>query len=107
MLKGLGDIGNLMKMQKELKSIQKRITGTEKEGVSANGRVKAAVNGEYRLKGLSIDPELIITVSARDVEKMVIEAVNDAVEKMKVFSAQEMKRLTGGLDVPGLGDFFK
>jgi len=108
MLKGLGDIGNLMKMQKELKSMQKRIADAEKEGVSANGKVKAAVNGEYRLKGLSIDPGLINTSSSsRDVEKVVIEAVNDAVDKIKVFSAQEMKRLTGGMDVPGLGDFFK
>ncbi len=107
MLKGLGDMGNLIKMQKELKSVQKRITGAEKEGVSANGKVKASVNGEYRLKSLFIDPDIINGYSSRDMEKMIIEAVNDAVDNIKVFSAEEMKRLTGGMELPGLSDFLK
>jgi DNA-binding YbaB/EbfC family protein len=103
MLKGLGDIGNLMKIQKEFKNIQKRITGTVMEGASSNGKVKAAVNGERRLMSLSIEPDVLQTSSSRDVEKMVIEAVNDAGERIKSFSTAEMKKLTGGLDIPGLG----
>lgn len=103
MLKGLGDIGNLMKMQKEMKSLQKKLKATRVEGESNGGKVKAAVNGEFNLLSLSIEPELLSDGDAGKIEKMVISAVNDAVEKMKRHSADEMSRLTGGLNIPGLG----
>ena len=38
MLKGLGDLGNLMKLQKEFKSAQKKITGTTREGTERRRR---------------------------------------------------------------------
>lgn len=107
MLKGLGDIGNLMKLQKEFKSIQKKIMGATREGQSPNGMVKAVVNGEYRVMTLSIDPEYAKTAASRDLEKMVLAAVNSAVDEVKNYSAAEMEKLTGGLNIPGLGGMFK
>jgi DNA-binding protein YbaB len=107
MLKGLGDIGNFMRLQKELKSAQKRISTATKEGVSPDGKVRAVVDGEHRLVKLSIDPGFLDASISGDVEKMIIEAVIDAGSKIKNLSAAEMKRFTGGLEIPGLGDFFK
>jgi nucleoid-associated protein EbfC len=107
MLKGLGDIGNIMKLQKEFKNIQKKITGTTREGASPNGKVKAVVNGEYRVQSLSIDPAYLAGAGAAELENMVRAAVNSGVEQIKEFSASEMANLTGGLNIPGLGSFFK
>ena len=103
MLKGLGDIGNLMKLQKEFKSIQKKIMSASREGQSPNGKVKATVNGEYKLLALSIDPEFMKGADPRDLEKSVAAAVNNAVDEVKNYSAAEMEKLTGGLNIPGLG----
>jgi nucleoid-associated protein EbfC len=107
MLKGLGDIGNIMKLQKEFKNIQKKIAGTTREGASPNGMVKAVVTGEYRVQGLSIDPAYLKSAGAAELENMVRAAVNSAVEQIKNFSASEMASITGGLNIPGLGNFFK
>ncbi len=107
MLKGLGDLGNLMKLQKEVKAIQKRITVATREGTSPNGKVRAVVNGEFRLVKLSIDPDYLKGASASDLEAMVIAAANGAVDALREYSASEMKSLTGGMDLPGLGAFFK
>ena len=104
MLKGLGDIGNLMKMQKEMKNIQKKIQKTKIEGESSDGSVKAVVNGEFMLLDISIDENLIKTGDVKKVEKMVYSAVNDAVNKARDFSAEEMKKIAGGMD---LGSLFK
>ena len=103
MLKGLGDIGNLMKMQKEMKNLQKKLKASRVESESNDGNVKAVVNGEFSLLELSIKPEFITDGDAKKIEKMVVSAVNNAVEKMKRQSAEEMSRLTGGLNIPGLG----
>jgi nucleoid-associated protein EbfC len=107
MLKGLGELGNIMKLQKEFKSAQKKITGATREGSGAGGAVRAVVSGEYRLMSLAIDPGYLKEALPRDLEKAVVSAVNGAVEEIKEFSVSEMGKLTGGLNIPGLGDFLK
>ncbi len=102
MLKGLGDIGQLMKMQKEMKNIQKAIQKARIGGESTDGSVKATVNGEFSLLDISIDEALIKTGDVKKVEKMVFSAVNDAVNKAREYAAQEMKKMAGGMDLGGL-----
>jgi DNA-binding YbaB/EbfC family protein len=104
MLKGLGELGNLMKMQKEMKNVQKKIQKTKIEGQSSDGSVKAVVNGEFTLLDISIDENLVRSGDVKKVEKMVYSAVNDAVNKARDFSAEEMKKIAGGMD---LGSLFK
>ena len=99
MLKGLGDIGNLMKMQKEMKSIQKRLKKMNVEGESPDGSIKAIVNGEYSLVDISIDEKLVESADKNKIQKMVLSAVNDAVDKVKQQSASEMAGLAGGMDL--------
>jgi DNA-binding YbaB/EbfC family protein len=102
MLKGLGDIGQLMKMQKEMKNIQKTIQKTKINGESSDGSVKAIVNGEFTLLDISIDEALIKAGDVKKVEKMVYSAINDAVNKARDFSAEEMKKMAGGMDLGGM-----
>ncbi len=102
MLKGLGEMGNLMKMQKEMKNIQKKIKKTKLEGESSDGAVKATVNGEFSLVDISISDELVKSGDTAKIEKMVYSAVNDAINRVRDFSAEEMKKLTGGMDLGGL-----
>lgn len=102
MLKGLGDIGQLMKMQKEMKNIQKTILKAKISGESSDGSVKATVNGEFSLLDISIDEALIKAGDVKKVEKMVYSAVNDAVNKARDFSAGEMKKMAGGMDLGGM-----
>jgi nucleoid-associated protein EbfC len=107
MLKGLGDIGQIMKLQKEFKNIQKRLQKTESEGSSQDASVKAKVNGEYRLTDIRIDEALVKSGDAKKIEKMVLQAVNAAVDRTKDVAAEEMQKLTGGLNIPGLSSFLK
>ncbi|HPS86982.1 MAG TPA: YbaB/EbfC family nucleoid-associated protein [Spirochaetota bacterium] len=102
MLKGLGDIGQLMKMQKEMKNIQKKIQKARIEGESSDKSVKAVVNGEFSLLDITIDESLIKSGDVKKVEKMVYSAVNDAVNKARDFAAAEMKAIAGGMDLGGM-----
>ena len=102
MLKGLGDIGQLMKMQREMKNVQKKIQKAKINGESSDGSVKAVVNGEFSLLSISIDENLIKAGDVKKVEKMVFTAINDAVNNAREFSAEEMKKIAGGMDLGGL-----
>lgn len=101
MLKGLGDLGNLMKMQKEMKNIQKKLKKSSARGGTADDSVTAVVNGEYELLEINLDPELIKNSEIKKIEKNILFAVNDAVERMKDQSAKEMAKITDGMDLSG------
>ena len=104
MLKGLGDMAGMMKLQKEFKSMQKKLKKAEAGGETADGSVKVMVNGEYKILGVSIDQELINGGDKKQIEKNVIFAANLAVENIKEKTAQELAKLTGGMNIPGLSD---
>ena len=105
MLKGMGDIGALMKFQKEYKNIQEKITDATLVGLSPNGKVHASMCGDYRIKEISIDPEYFKSVDVRELETMILTAVNNAVATVKDLTSVEMKKIASGLNIPGLMDF--
>jgi DNA-binding YbaB/EbfC family protein len=107
MLKGLGDLGNIMKLQKEIKNIQKKLKKIETQGESHDGAIRATVDGDFRLINLSIDPDFFKRSDTNRLEEAIMAAVNSAIEQSKDFAAQEMSKLTGGMNIPGLTDFFK
>ena len=102
MLKGLGDLGNLMKLQKEMKEIQKALKKSQIEGFCADESVKTVVNGEFEFQSIHISPALLVEGNSKKLEKLVLFAINDAVEKMKRKSSQEMSKITGGMNLPGM-----
>jgi DNA-binding protein YbaB len=69
-------------------------------GESTDGTVRATVNGEYRLVDIQIDQAVLASADKRAIEKKIIFAVNDAVDKTKEYAAEEMAKLTGGLKYP-------
>lgn len=107
MLKGLGDIGQIMKLQREFKSIQKRLKKSEATGESHEGAIKATVNGEYKLLDLSIDQDFLGKADRKMLEKAIANAVNNAVDRIKEYMAEEMQKLTGGMNIPGISDLLK
>lgn len=107
MLKGLGDIGQLMKMQRDLKNAQKNIAKTKIEGESRNGEVKVVITGENRVHEIKIDEDFFKKGDKKGVETALAAALNDAAEKLKSFSMQEMSKLTGGMDLGGIMNMFK
>ena len=100
MLKGLGDIGNIMKMQKEMKSIQKKAKKTQIKGKSPGGDIVATLDGEFCLLDIKIDSDFIKTHEINKIEKMIKAAINDAHEKVKEHSAVQVAELTKGMNLP-------
>lgn len=107
MLKGLGDIASIMKMQKDFKSAQKTITRAKIQGMSPDESVTVVMTGDFKLDEIRIEPELAKSGDSKKIERAVFAAVNSTVDKVKEFSAAEMAKLTGGMNIPGLMDFLK
>ncbi len=98
------NLGQLMKqaqqMQTKMAEMQEKLAAMEVEGAAGGGLVHATVTGKGELKRLKIEPSLVDPKEVEVLEDLIVAAVNDARGKMDAMAAEEMKKLTGGLQLP-------
>ena len=108
MLKGLGNLGNIMKQAQEMGGKMQQITAELKTkrvvGSSGAGMVEVEANGLGEALTVRIDPSLIEKQDRELLEDLLPSAFNAAQAKAKQLHAEQMQQLTGGLNIPGLGD---
>lgn len=102
MFKGLGDLGNLMKLQGEMKKMQASLKKMKTTGKSRDEMVTVVVNGEFEALEVSIDEAKMKDSSKARIEMSVAEAYNNAVAENKKLASEKMRELTGGMNIPGL-----
>ncbi len=98
------NLGNLMKqaqqMQARMTEMQQKLAETEFTGNAAGGMVTVTLTGKGDLRGVKIDPSLIVPDDAEILEDLIVAAHNDAKAKAEQETAEQMKALTGGLKLP-------
>lgn len=85
------------KMVMKLKKAQKELARELIEVSAGDGAVIAQVNGELKLKKITIDPESVDLDDIAELERWVELAVRDAMAKAQEVAAEKMKPLMGGL----------
>ena len=98
------NLGNLMKqaqeMQARMAELQERLAEMTVEGAAGGGLVTVSLNGKGEMKGIKIDPTLIDPAEPEILEDLIVAAHGDAKAKAEARMAEEMKELTGGLQLP-------
>ncbi len=106
MFGGLGNLAGMMKqakeMQSRLKEVQESLAGSRYEADSGAGAVTATVTGKLELVDLKISPETVATGDVEMIEDLVKAAVAAAQRKAADGVKQEMQKITGGMNLPGL-----
>jgi DNA-binding YbaB/EbfC family protein len=101
-----GNMGNLMKqaqaMQERLAKIQEEAAAKTVEATAGGGMVTVTVSGAMQVVGIKIDPEVAQPNDMDLLQDLVRAATNEALRKARDLMADEMKGLTGGLQIPGL-----
>lgn len=90
------------KMMMKLKKAQKELQNELVEVSAGEGAVVVRVNGELKLKKVTIDPERVDLEDIEELERWVELAVRDAMTKAQELAAEKMKPLMGGLGNLGL-----
>ena len=97
---------NMMKQALELRSklekAKKELAKMTVEAEAGKGAVKVTASGDQKILAIKISPEAVNPAKVGDLEKLVLKAVSDALEQAQKIAAEEMKKLTGGLNSPGL-----
>ena len=90
------------KMQQEMLRMQQEQEQKTFTATSGGGMVSATVNGKHELTDLVINPEAVDPEDVEMLQDMVIAAVNEAVRNADAEAANNMSRLTGGINLGGL-----
>ena len=98
------NIGQIMKqaqeMQTKMQEMQDKLADIELSGTSGAGMVTVTLNGKAEMRRVEIDPSLFNSNDAEVVEDLIVAAFADAKKKIDVVIAEEMSKVTGGLDLP-------
>ena len=95
-------IKQAQKMQQEMLRMQEEMETKSYQASSGGGMVTASVNGKHELLELEINPEAVDPDDVEMLQDMIIAAVNEAMRAADADSANNMSRLTGGLNLGGL-----
>jgi DNA-binding YbaB/EbfC family protein len=108
-LPNIPGLGNLVEkareMGRQMNDVRERLRAETVEASVAGDMVRATVNGAGEVVKIVIDPSAIDPSEKEMLEDLVAAAVNEASKKARERYREEMSRLTGGLDVPGLLGF--
>ncbi len=95
-----GMIKQAQEVQNKIQALQTRMVDVETEGTSGGGSVKVILNGKGECRRITIDPSLISGGDVGMIEDMIVAAHNDAKARVEKTLAEEMSKITGGLNLP-------
>jgi nucleoid-associated protein EbfC len=98
------NLGNLMKqaqqVQAKMGEMQSMMADMEVVGAAGGGMLQVTVNGKLEVKKVKIDKALVDPDDVEVLEDLILAAFNDAKVKVEANMADEMSKITGGLNLP-------
>lgn len=102
------NIAKMMKqaqqMQSKMQTLQAELAEKEVEASVGGGKVVVKANGGGEVLSIKIDASIVDPEDVEFLEDLVLSGVRKAIDEGKALAAEEMKNVTGGLDLPpGMG----
>ena len=100
-MKNLGDMmKKAQEMQAKMADMQVKLEAVEITGASGGGLVTVTLSGKGEVRGVKIDPSLAGPDEVEVLEDLIAAGFNDAKTKLDARLAEEMAKITGGLQLP-------
>ena len=86
-------------MQSKMRESQEKIKNIQAQGISGSNSVKVILNGENEMIKIDLSEE-IMKENKIIIEDLIVAAHNNAKEKLKSKTTEEISKATGGFDIP-------
>ena len=93
----------VQKMQDAIREKQAELEAKEYTGSASGEMVTVTVTGKHEVVSIKIKPEAVDPDDIEMLEDLVAAAVNSAISAADKEAEEEMGKLTGGMNIPGLG----
>ena len=87
-------------LENKMKESQEKIKNIKAEGVAGSNSVKVTLNGDGEMIGILISED-IMKEDKSVIEDLIVAAHNNAKEKLKSKTSEEISKVTGGFGIPG------
>ncbi len=87
------------KVQEQMKEVQENIKKIEVEGAAGGNLVKVVLKGDYEMKSIILSPNAK-NEKHEIINDLIIAAHNDAKEKLKKKTSEELLKVTGVSNFP-------
>lgn len=100
------NLGSLMKqaqkIQAQIAKVQEELAQKTVEASAGGGMVTVVVNGKQEVVSIRFEPEVVDASDLEMLQDLVVASVNEALRKSQEMVSEEMRKITGGLQIPGL-----
>ena len=93
----------VQKMQDASRDKQAELEAREYTGSASGEMVTVTMTGKHEVTAVKIKPEAVDPEDIEMLEDLVAAAVNSAVSAADKEAEEEMGKLTGGMNIPGIG----
>lgn len=107
--KGMGGGQNMQsmikqaqKMQEDMAVKQEELEATEFKAASGGGAVEVTMTGKKEIVSLNIKPEVVDPEDVEMLQDLIISAVNECIRNLEEKTSEEMEKITGGFNIPGM-----
>ena len=102
--KMLGDMmRHAQKLQEEMMRAQEEAKKKTVEASSGGGMVTVVANGGGEIVSIKIEKDVVNPDDVDMLQDLIIAAANEAIRRGQEMVAGEMSKITGGLNIPGMG----
>ncbi|MEF9475584.1 MAG: YbaB/EbfC family nucleoid-associated protein [Candidatus Mariimomonas ferrooxydans] len=103
-----GMFGDMMrqakKMQQEMGKIQEESKKKTVEASAGGGMVTVIANGGMEIVSIKIEREVVNPDDIEMLQDLIVAAVNETLRQAQQMVNEEMSKVTGGMNLPGLGN---
>ena len=105
--KMLGDLmKQAQKMQQEMGKIQEESKKKTVEASAGGGMVVATASGALEIVSIKIEKDVVNPDDIEMLQDLVLAAVNEALRQAQQMVSDDMGKVTGGMNLPGMGNMF-
>jgi len=96
------NLNQARELRAKLEETQKELSNIIVEADSGKGAVKVVIDGQQEIKSIEISPKVIDPDKAKQLEELVLKAVNEAIKKSQKTAAKQLGKVAGIPKIPGL-----
>jgi DNA-binding YbaB/EbfC family protein len=89
-------------MQQKLSRVQNELADKSVTASVGGGMVSVTVSGRNELLSIHIVKEVINPEDQTMLQDLIVSAVNEGIKKAQDMAQAEMRKLTGGINIPGI-----
>ena len=95
-------IRQAQKMQEQMEALQADLDAREYETNAGGGVVTVKINGKKEILSINVKPEIVDPDDIETLCDVLTAAVNEAIRTVEQTNSEEMSKVTGGMNIPGM-----